>query len=65
MTDRRTRLQRAMGGERRTIRAEQMRAVGYTDRAIARALDVPIDALRRWFELQDHLLLSDDADGAA
>ncbi len=62
--DRRTRLQRGMGGERNTTCAEQLRAKGLSDRAIARKLGVPAEAVSRWFDLQDDLVIS-DIDGAA
>lgn len=62
--DDRTRAQRGMKGERNAIRAEQMRAGGLTDRAIARQIGVPVEAVSRWFDLQDELVL-DDVDGAA
>ncbi len=65
MSDRRSRLQRALGGQRNAVRAEQMRAVGLSERAIARKLDVRIDAVCRWFDLQDELLLDHDVDGVA
>jgi hypothetical protein len=62
---RRSRLQRAMGGERNAIRAEQLRAVGRSDRAIARKIGIPVETVSRWFDLQDELVLTDDVDGAA
>jgi CRP-like cAMP-binding protein len=58
-------LQRAMGGERNTVRAEQMRAVGLSERAIARMIGVRVEAVSRWFKMQDELVLTDDVDGAA
>jgi len=56
---------RALGGEHNAIRAEQLRALGHSDRFIARALGVGREAVVRWFELQDELVLHGDADGAA
>jgi hypothetical protein len=65
LRDNRIRLQRAMGGERNAIRAEQMRAVGLSDRAIARAIGISVESVSRWFDLQDELVHTDDVDGAA
>ena len=56
-----SRTQRAVGGERNAIRAEQMRALGCSDRAIARTLGVSSDAVARWFDLQDELVLTADS----
>lgn len=56
---------RALGGERTATRAEQLRALGNGDRAIARILRVDRDALAGWFQLQDDLVGHDDLDGAA
>lgn len=61
----RTRLQRGMGGQSNAIRAEQLRAVGLSDSDIARRLNVPVEAVSRWFDLQNELVLTDDVDGAA
>jgi hypothetical protein len=38
---RRNRAERAMGGVRNAARAEQLRAVGMSDRAIARKIGIP------------------------
>ena len=62
---RRNRAERAMGGVRNAARAEQLRAVGMSDRAIARKIGIPVEAVSRWFALQDELVLADDVDGAA
>lgn len=62
--DRRTRLRRGIGGERNVIRAEQLRAAGLSDRAVACNLGVPVEAVSRWFDLQDELVRS-GVDGAA
>lgn len=56
---------RALGGERNAIRAEQLRALGNSDRVIARILRVDREAVARWFELQDELVRHDDLNGAA
>jgi hypothetical protein len=64
MKDRQAKPQRALGGRRNAIRAEQMRAVGLTEPAIARTLGVRLAAVRSWFDLQDELVRMDDADGA-
>ena len=61
----RVRALRAIGGERNAVRAEQLRAVGLSDRAIARKLSAPAEAISRWFDLQDEIVLTDDVDGAA
>jgi hypothetical protein len=61
----RVRLVNAMGGERATVRAEQLRARGLSDRAIAEQLDLPIEAVWLWFDLQDELVLPEEAGGAA
>ncbi len=53
---------RAMGGERKTTRAEQMRARGLSDREIARRIGVGLATVRTWFHLQDELLLTADTD---
>jgi IS30 family transposase len=52
-----------MGGRRNAVRAEQLRAAGLSNRAIARALNVAPATVLRWFELQDELVFA-DADGA-
>ena len=56
---------RALGGEHNAIRAEQLRALGHSDRFIARTLGVGREAVVRWFDLQDELILHSDVDGAA
>jgi hypothetical protein len=56
---------RAIGGEHNAIRAEQLRALGHSDRFIARTLGVRREAVVRWFELQDELIHHSDVDGAA
>ena len=58
---------RALGGERHAVRAEQLRALGNSDRIIARILRVDRGDVVRWFALQDELALQSDgdADGAA
>lgn len=56
---------RALGGEHNATRAEQLRALGNSDRVIARILRVDRDALACWFELQDDLVRHDNLDGAA
>jgi hypothetical protein len=56
---------RAIGGEHNAIRAEQLRALGRSDRFIARTLGIGCEAVVRWFELQDELILHSDVDGAA
>jgi hypothetical protein len=56
---------RAIGGERNAARAEQMRALGRSNRAIARELRVSLDAVGHWFDLQDDLVFRGDLDGAA
>jgi hypothetical protein len=65
MKDRQAKPQRAVGGRRNAIRVEQMRAVGLTERAIARTLGVRIEAVARWSAVQDELVRADDPDGAA
>ena len=52
------RTQRALGGQRNAVRAEQLRACGRSDRAIARELGVSTEAIARWFDLQDELVLT-------
>jgi hypothetical protein len=44
---------RSIGGDRNAIRAEQMRALGRSDRAIARELGADTRAVARWFGLRD------------
>jgi hypothetical protein len=44
---------RAIGGQRKAVRAEQLRATGLSDRAIARRLSVPVEAVAQWFDLRD------------
>jgi hypothetical protein len=61
----RARAVRAIGGERNAARAEQLRALGHNDRRIARDLRVSLDAVGRWFDLQDELVFNSDLDGAA
>jgi hypothetical protein len=61
----RARAVRAIGGERNAARAEQLRALGHCDRNIARDLRVSLDAVGRWFNLQDELVYTSDLDGAA
>lgn len=65
----RARLEREIGGARNAVRAEQLRAVGLSDRAVARRLDVPVEAVCGWFSFQDALAFSDtlpdDVGGAA
>jgi DNA-binding transcriptional regulator YbjK len=56
-------IERGVGGRRNAVRAEQLRAAGLSNRAIARALQIPVTAVTGWFELQDELVLA-DADGA-
>lgn len=56
---------RALGGEHNAVRAEQLRALGRSDRFIARSIGVRCEAVVRWFELQDELILHNDVDGAA
>lgn len=51
--------------QRTTTRAEQMRAAGLTDRAIARELKVPVAAVCRWFGMQDRLARTEDLERAA
>ncbi|HZC72089.1 MAG TPA: hypothetical protein VE442_15455 [Jatrophihabitans sp.] len=62
---RRNRAERAVGGMRNAARAEQLRAVGMSDRAVARKIGIPVEAVSRWFALQDELALTGDVDGAA
>jgi hypothetical protein len=62
--DRRIRLRSGIGGERNVNRAEQLRAAGVSDRAVARSLGVAVEAVSRWFDLQDELVRN-DVDGAA
>lgn len=62
--DERKQVQRRLGGERNGVRAEQLRANGVSDRAIARRLGVPVEAVASWFDLQDELVVG-DVDGAA
>jgi hypothetical protein len=47
------------------MRAEQLRALGNSDRVIARILRVDRGSLAHWFDLQDELAATTDADGAA
>lgn len=56
---------RAIGGDHKAIRAEQLRALGKTDRAIARLLRTDVAAVGRWFQLQDQLARDTDVDGVA
>jgi hypothetical protein len=52
-----------MGGRRNAVRAEQLRAAGLSNRAIARALNVAPHTVLHWFDLQDELAFA-DVDGA-
>ena len=47
---------RAIGGDRKAIRAEQLRALGIPYRCIARELRVDREVLTSWFALQDALV---------
>jgi hypothetical protein len=57
-------LLRALKGECNAVRAEQLRARGYGDGAIARQLGVSRETVAIWFSLRDDLVLVDDKDGA-
>jgi hypothetical protein len=54
---------RAIGGGRNAARAEQLRALGRSDRTIARQLGVEREAVARWFEIQDRLVSGADLTG--
>jgi orotate phosphoribosyltransferase-like protein len=58
-------LLRALKGERNAVRAEQLRARGHSDAAIAQQLGVSHETVAIWFTLQDELVLVDEKDGAA
>lgn len=52
---------REIGGDRKAIRAEQLRALGTPYRCIARELRVDREAVTRWFAVQDALAEEDEA----
>lgn len=45
-----------MGGPRNVARAGTMRTAGLSDRAIARALGLPVGTVSRWFHRQDWVM---------
>ncbi len=51
---------RSIGGDRNAIRAEQLRALGCSDRYIARELGVDREVVARWFAHQDELVYVGD-----
>jgi hypothetical protein len=55
---------RKMRGIRTTRAAEQLRASGMSDLAVARKLGLPVNAVWTWFDVQDEFALA-DLDGAA